>query len=176
MTNQTSGAETLHPLVRQLIAEPLALRARCAGKSGGAARKLLRLTHATPREVFVSLLNSYLYRTTGVRYTRTPILPLGLLALYKDLDDLYSRVAEAYEATTGVVPVRRREFTVASTTAIRRGEPVTVPRAAPAWSPLGAARSRGRVYPHPPLVLLHPLVTADAITIDPGELKVTVID
>jgi hypothetical protein len=93
MANQMPKAETLHPLVRQLIAEPLALRARCADKRGGAARKLLRLTHATPREVFVSLLNSYLYWTTGVRYTRTPILPWGLLARYKNLDDLYHRVA-----------------------------------------------------------------------------------
>ena len=176
MANQMPKAETLHPLVRQLIAEPLALRARCADKRGGAARKLLRLTHATPREVFVSLLNSYLYWTTGVRYTRTPILPWGLLARYKNLDDLYSRVAEAYEAATGVVPVRRREFTVASTTAVRRGAPVTVPRAAPTWVPLGATRSPGRVRVHPPLVLLHPLVTADAIIVDPGELKITIVD
>jgi hypothetical protein len=29
---------------------------------------------------------------------------------------------------------------------------------------------------HPPLVLLHPVVTADAIIIEPGELKITVID
>jgi hypothetical protein len=94
----------------------------------------------------------------------------------KDLDDLYFRVAEANEAITGIVPVRRREFNVSSTTSVCRGAPVTIPRAAPAGVPLGATRSPGGLPVHPPPVPLHPLVTADAITIDPGELKIIIID